>query len=266
MKASRKLIVYPTQRLVATAVAERLLLHMNDLLCAGKDRVNIAVTGGTDGNAILRALGTSELVRVVDWSKVHVWWGDERFVPRENEDRNALQARDAVFDALVQQGLMSEAQIHEMPADPRTPQEIEEANDGDNIRLLADAAAMYQEELESEIGPEAAMDVAMFGLGPDGHFASLFPDRREVLIDDPEVLVTGVADSPKMPPLRLSFTVPMIARSAQTWICATREQKAQAVAHTFEQVDDVSYPASFARSTEQTLWLADPAAASLVCH
>lgn len=264
MSAERELITYPTPRLMAVAVAERMLLELNDLLCAGAPRADIAVTGGTDGTAILKAIAASELVDVVDWSRVHVWWGDERFVARDNPERNALQARTALFDGLVQSGLMAESQIHEMPADPRTPQEIEAAGDDSNAIILADAATMYQEELESELGDQPTMDIAMFGLGPDGHFASLFPGRRELRIVDPDVLVAGVTDSPKQPPLRLTFTIPMIARSGQTWICASREKKANATSHTYINLDDADWPASFAQSVCHTLWITDRSAASLI--
>lgn len=245
MSAERELIIYPSPQLMATAIAERLLLNINDLVCTGSNRVDIAVTGGTDGTAILQAVADSDLLTVVDWSKVHVWWGDERFVPRDSAERNALQAREVLFDDLIHRDVMSESQIHEMPADPRTPQEIEAAGDETNTIMLADAATMYQEELQTQLGDNPAMDIAMFGLGPDGHFASLFPGRREALIADPDVLVTGVTHSPKQPPLRLTFTVPMIARSGQTWICASREKKADAVARTFRDLDNIDCPASF---------------------
>lgn len=73
----RTLIVYPNPSLLAQAVAARTLLTMNEVLgTPGRDRIDIAVTGGTDGTAILEAMASSALLGIVDWSRVHVWWGD----------------------------------------------------------------------------------------------------------------------------------------------------------------------------------------------
>ncbi|NEG69342.1 6-phosphogluconolactonase [Bifidobacterium choloepi] len=266
MTAHRRIIAYPTPELMADAVAERTLLTLSGLLAEpGRDRVDIAVTGGTDGTAILRAIAGSELLDIVDWSHVHVWWGDERFVAADSPERNAVGAREALLDGLVEAGRMTEAQIHEMPADRRPASAVAAASADENAEALAAAAADYQRELVAELGDRPSLDIAMFGLGPDGHFASLFPDLPQVTMDDPSVLVTGVADSPKLPPLRLTFTVPMIANSERTWICASREKKADAVAVTFLGHADPHAPASFAAARTDLLWLTDRAAASLVC-
>lgn len=121
---------------------------------------------------------------------------------------------------------MPEENIHEMPADTRDAAQIAAATDEENDAVLADAAAAYQKELIEQLGEEPTLDIALFGVGPDAHFASLFPGRPEVLIDDPHVLVAGVRDSPKPPPLRVTLTVPMIARSRHTWVFASGERKA----------------------------------------
>lgn len=73
---NREHISYSTPQLLADAVAARTLLLANDILCRpDRERVDIALTGGTDGTAILRALAGSPLLDVPDWSKVHLWWG-----------------------------------------------------------------------------------------------------------------------------------------------------------------------------------------------
>jgi hypothetical protein len=105
------------------------------------------------------------------------------------------------------------------------------------------------------------LDIAMFGMGPDAHFASLFPDHGEAEIDDPHVLVAGVRDSPKPPPLRLTLTVPMIARSKHTWVFTSEERKAGAVKAAFAQRNNPHAPSSYADG-EELLWLIDEGAAS----
>lgn len=77
--AERKTIVYPNPEVLAQAVAARTLLTTSTAGRAGRQRVDIAVTGGTDGIYVLKVMGESPLADAVDWRRVHVWWGDERF-------------------------------------------------------------------------------------------------------------------------------------------------------------------------------------------
>lgn len=258
----RKTVIYPDPETLAQAVAARTLLTLADLLAEpGRERADIALTGGTDGIHVLAVMGESPLAAAVDWSRVHFWWGDERFVAADDGDRNALQARHAWLDGLVASGRLPEGNIHEMPADTRSPREAAEASPQATDAVLARAAAAYQHELTEELGEDARMDIAMFGVGPDAHFASLFPGKAEVLIDDPHVLVAGVRDSPKPPPLRVTLTVPMIARSRHTWVFTSEERKAEAVAKAFAAPRNPQAPSSFADGGE-LLWLIDKGAAS----
>ena len=198
--SQRKTVTCPNPDVLAQAVAVRVLTTIRNLLAEpGRSRVDIALTGGTDGNRVLRAIGTDPLADDLDASRVHIWWGDERFVPEDSDDRNAKQAR-RFLNILVERGLMPEENIHEMPADTRDAAQIAAATDEENDAVLADAAAAYQKELIEQLGEEPTLDIALFGVGPDAHFASLFPGWPEVLIDDPHVLVAGVRDSPKPPP------------------------------------------------------------------
>ena len=259
--SQRKTVTCPNPDVLAQAVAVRVLTTIRNLLAEpGRSRVDIALTGGTDGNRVLRAIGTDPLADDLDASRVHIWWGDERFVPEDSDDRNAKQAR-RFLNILVERGLMPEENIHEMPADTRDAAQIAAATDEENDAVLADAAAAYQKELIEQLGEEPTLDIALFGVGPDAHFASLFPGRPEVLIDDPHVLVAGVRDSPKPPPLRVTLTVPMIARSRRTWVFASGERKPDAVAAAFAQPRNPQAPSSFADG-EELIWYIDQAAAS----
>ena len=140
-------------------------------------------------------------------------------------------------------------------------EEIAAASPEQTDAVLAEAAAEYQRELTAQLGENPALDIAMFGMGPDAHFASLFPDHGEAEIDDPHVLVAGVRDSPKPPPLRLTLTVPMIARSKHTWVFTSEERKAGAVKAAFAQRNNPHAPSSYADGKE-LLWLIDEGAAS----
>ena len=84
---------------------------------------------------------------------------------------------------------MPAGNVHAMPADTRSTTEIAAASPEQTDAVLAEAAAEYQRELIEQLGENPALDIAMFGMGPDAHFASLFPDHGEAEIDDPHVLV-----------------------------------------------------------------------------
>ena len=188
--AERTTVVYPNPQILAEAVAARTLLTITDLLSEpNRTRVDIAVTGGTDGNRVFDAMNASPLNDAVDWSRVHVWWGDERFVAADSDDRNAKQAREAWYGKLVADGRMPAGNIHAMPSDERNLESVAAASPEQTDAVLAEAAAQYQRELIEQLGENPALDIAMFGMGPDAHFASLFPDHGESEIDDPFPLV-----------------------------------------------------------------------------
>ncbi|RSX55836.1 6-phosphogluconolactonase [Bifidobacterium dolichotidis] len=272
---NRTVIKADTRDAVAECVADRFIETVRTLLMEpDRVRVDVALSGGTDGTAVLRAINDSPMRDTIDWTRVHIWWGDERFVNAESDERNARGARKALLNTLMRSGAIDGSQVHEMPADPRTPEEIEAADQAENDELLARVTRAFQATIIEELGlkptmsaiedPELAknhrtpaLDIAMFGIGPDGHFASLFPGFPQTLIDDANILCVGVSDSPKQPPLRTTLTVPMINHSARVWLIGSGEAKAQAVKETYSRRNDPDWPASFARGTQETIWFTD---------
>lgn len=244
--------------------ATRLLTRLIELEAEGRKRIDIAVTGGSDGIEMLRLVGLDPLVDSVDWSRVHMWWGDERFVPANDPDRNALQARHALLDMLVAKKGLPESNIHEIPADPRSATERNQASAEDDARAVNEGAVKFQQMLLQELGNmngEPRMDIAWWGVGPDAHFASLMPGLPQINIADPSQLTCGVTNSPNMPPLRISMTVPMIQRSLETWVIASGEKKRDALAKALGNFDDPAAPITFAAGRKQTLWMVDEASA-----
>mgnify|MGYP001222966177 FL=1 len=142
--AERTTVVYPNPQILAEAVAARTLLTITDYLSEpNRTRVDIAVTGGTDGNRVFDAMNASPLNDAVDWSCVHVWWGDERFVAADSDDRNAKQAREAWYGKLVDDGRMPAGNIHAMPSDERNLESVAAASPEQTDAVLAEAAAQY---------------------------------------------------------------------------------------------------------------------------
>ena len=210
---------------------------------AARGKAWIVLTGGGTGIALLKRLGSHP----VDWSRVHLFWGDDRFVPHDDPERNELQAREALLDHVD----IPAANIH-----PMAP------SDGDFGDDIGAAAAGYSDTLAalSESGePTPAFDVHLLGMGGEGHINSLFPDTDAVR--EAHRMVVGVTDSPKPPPRRITLTLPAVRRSREVWLVVSGAAKADAVAAGVEGVDPIELPAAGAVGTERTVWLLDTAAA-----
>jgi 6-phosphogluconolactonase len=243
----RDVVVHPDAHLLAEATAARLLTHLVDVQ-SHRSPVHVVLTGGTVGIKTLAAVAANPVRDAVDWSGVHLWWGDERFLPDGDPDRNETQARDALLDALGD--ALPAENVHAMPAlsaDTPTPEV---------------AADQYAATLAAATGGTAAspaFDVLMLGMGPDGHVASLFPDH-EALSATGRATV-GVHGSPKPPPLRVSLTYDAITGAREVWVVAAGAEKAQAVASALGGAAVTTTPAAGAVGIERTLWLVDVAAA-----
>lgn len=269
--ATRKLVVYPDMDLMIQAGAQRFALALLDLLAerlpdsTHRTRVDVALSGGSAAQPLGLVLD-DPLAEAIDWSRVHFWWSDERFVPAYDTDRNALEARRLLLDKLVADGKLPESNIHEMAADVRSTDEIADAmanaeSDDDAVRAAADAAndalldaaaRDYEVELIRELGPKPTIDLMILGMGPDGHYASLFPGHDEVKVTDR--LAVGVNHSPKMPLLRVSLTAQMIASSRRTWFFAAGASKADSLAHVFAKPNNPNYPSSYANGVDEFIW------------
>lgn len=237
-------VVHPGPDVLAAAVAGRLLAALADAQ-ARRGVAHVSLTGGTVGIKTLAAVAASPARDAVDWTRVHFWWSDERFLPTGDPERNATQAQDALLAHLD----LDPATVHVPPAT--------DGPDGDDPDL---AAARYAAALAAaSAGADSpAFDVLLLGMGPDGHVASLFPHHAGLARDDSSVI--GVRESPKPPPVRLSFTFGTIARARQVWVVAAGAEKAGPVARGVAGDDVSATPAAGVHGTEATLWLVDAAA------
>jgi 6-phosphogluconolactonase len=239
----RAIEVSPTAPELARTVAERLVGHLVRLQAHGKTP-SVVLTGGTIADAVHRAvLGVPERDQV-EWSRVELWFGDERFVPADSSDRNALHARESFLAALP----VDPARIHEMPAS--------DGAYGEDVDAAADA---YAEELQRVLGPSPRFDVLMLGVGPDGHCASLFPGHEGVGATG---LVVAVRNSPKPPPTRISMTMGLLGQADEVWFVAAGKSKAEAVRDAIADSDVAAVPAAGPEGLRRTLWFLDEEAAS----
>ena len=249
MTAAPEVLVHADGSLLAKAAAARLVTRLVDAVSAA-GLAHVVLTGGGIGTAVLAELAATPARDAVDWRAVDFWWGDERFVPAGDPDRNETGARSALLDRID----VDPARVHPVPG-PDGP-------DGDDPDA---AAARYAAELAAATRPQGglvpAFDVLMLGVGPEGHVASLFPGQPAVHDNRP---VVAVRDSPKPPPTRISLTFPSIQAAREVWILASGAEKAEAVALALSDAIPEELPAAGARGQQRTLFLLDSAAAAKI--
>lgn len=253
MSVSPLAIVHRDTAVLAQAAAARLVTRLVDAQAA-RGSASMVLTGGTVGISVLTALAQSTARDAVDWRRVEIWWGDERFLPAGHPERNETQAVAALLDQLP----LDPRRVHPMPAS--------DGVDGSDVEA---AANRYADELAQVAEATGAgrsgvpqFDVLMLGVGPDAHIASLFPEHAG--IHEQERTVVGVHGAPKPPPTRITLTLPTICSADEVWLVVAGADKAQAVGLALSGAGPVQAPAGAVSGRRVTLWLLDRAAAAHV--
>jgi 6-phosphogluconolactonase len=240
-------VVRPDADSLARVTAEALVARLAAAQ-AVHGTASVVLTGGGIGIAVLEhvaGLAAEPVHEVVDWTAVEVWWGDERFVPADSDERNEKAARRALLDPV---GVPAE-RVHAMPASDAGFAEPE------------DAAAWYAGQLAAAAGDGQAFprfDVLLLGMGPEGHVASIFPDSPAATDERP---VVAVRECPKPPPTRVSLGFAAINSAEEVWLVVSGEGKAAAVVRAVSGAAPTDVPAAGVHGTRATRWLLDAAAA-----
>ncbi|MGX7679807.1 6-phosphogluconolactonase [Jatrophihabitans sp. DSM 45814] len=249
MAAKPELVVEQSADELASDVARRTLATLGQAQRA-HGRAALVLTAGSIMESVWRQLASSSESATVDWSKVDVFWGDERYVPADSPDRNDLPAAKILFEHAP----FSMARLFSMPA-----------SDGTFGPDLDAAAAFYAAELAEARRPDdqddvPSFDVVLLGVGPDGHCASLFPEHPGVYDESSSVI--AVRNSPKPPPNRISLSFKGLNAAREIWVVASGTGKADAVASALGGAGRSKVPSAGALGTDRTLWLVDLEAAS----
>jgi 6-phosphogluconolactonase len=247
MTAERRVLVHPDKASLAATIAARFLTKVVDIIDA-QGEATVVLTGGTMGYATLQAVNGSEARDSVDWSRVNFWWGDERWLPAGDPERNETQSRDALLDHIA----LDPARVHAFAA-------------SDAGVELDDAAVAYAAELAAHAQDGAEIprfDITFLGVGPDGHIASLFPERGGIREETKTVI--PVRNSPKPPPERLSLTLPVINSSERIWLVLAGADKASALSLTLADASVFEVPAAGVHGRRRTLFFVDQDAAAEV--
>jgi|HubBroStandDraft_2_1064218.scaffolds.fasta_scaffold02214_6 6-phosphogluconolactonase len=209
-----------------------------------RGRGAIALSGGHTPEKMYSLWAATEKYRSeTDWNRVHLFWGDERYVPQDDPLSNYRMTRLSLLEHVP----IPAANVHAVPTNLATPE------------LAAEA---YDQELRKFFGSSApAFDVTLLGLGPEGHTASLFPDSPALEEKTRWVVPVHVAATP---PNRLTFTLPVLNSSRNTYFLVAGEGKRPILAALRAEPDSrpSAYPAGRIRPTDgRVLWFLDQAAA-----
>lgn len=207
----------------------------------------VVLTGGGAGIGLLEQLraldwaaqtqGEDFPITRVDWSRVHIFFGDERVVPVDHPDSNEGQARAALLDHVA----VNPEWIHSYQLGTLSP---------------AESAEMYAAELD-RWAPKG-FDLHLLGMGGEGHINSLFPHTEA--LQEPTKLVVPVYDSPKPPAERVTLTIPAIGSAQHVWLLVSGEEKREAAGHVIARSDYLDWPAAGVSGAQDTrLYLADDA-------
>lgn len=240
MSAAREVIAAPDPDTLATATAARLVTALVDAQ-AVRSTASLVLTGGGIGLATLDALAAAPARAAVDWRAVDLWWGDERYVDSDDEQRNDVQGLAALAAGIT----LDPVRVHRVGA-------ADTSNDAE-----AAAAAYAAELLAAGGGAAPAFDVLLLGMGPEGHTASIFPSSPATA---DERIAFAVHDCPKPPPTRVSLSLGAIQRARQVWLVVSGAGKAAAVVSVLAGSNPTQVPAVGAVGTERSLLLADAAA------
>jgi 6-phosphogluconolactonase len=204
-----------------------------------RGRFSLALPGGSVATTCFPRLAACS----VDWSRIEFFWGDERGVPPTDPDSNYGLARNHWLDRV--------------PADPARVHRIR----GEREDLTA-AAVEYEVDLLRSLGDPPRLDLAILGVGPDGHVCSLFPGQS--LLHERSRWVAAVHDSPKPPPRRITLTLPALLQARDLVVVAQGGSKAEVLKAALTDPASELPVALLARRAERGLVLLDPDAASLL--
>lgn len=202
-----------------------------------QDFCTIALAGGSTPKPIYEMMAEESL----PWPKIHLFWGDERYVPPNHPDSNQKMAREAWLNHVN----IPSTNIHPMPTSSENPQ------------IDADK---HEEELYSffklNSGEFPHFDLILLGMGDDGHTASLFPHTEALGIKNRLIAVGNKNNEP-----RLTFTVPLINAAHCVMFIVAGSNKQPALAEIFAQEsDNLHYPSRLIQPQGELWWLLDESA------
>ncbi|MCU0569272.1 MAG: 6-phosphogluconolactonase [Oculatellaceae cyanobacterium Prado106] len=206
-----------------------------------KGQCTIALSGGSTPKPLYEALASQDL----PWNQIHIFWGDERYVPASHPDSNEGMARQAWLNQVP----IPAANIHAMIT-----------NEADPAIAAQKTEQHLQEFFKVSPGVFPALDIILLGMGADGHTASLFPHTEALQVCDRLITVGNKDGQP-----RLTFTISLINQAHCVLFVVAGADKQPALAQVFaDQGDALTYPSRFIKPQGELIWLLDFAAGEIL--
>lgn len=230
----------------SNTVVQEIIADLMTLISARNwlgSETHIALTGGRVGGAI--ASGLLAIDEIVNNQLLHIWWSDERYVPVGHPDRN-----DLVLPKLAES---ARVKIHAVPG-PDTTESVEQAAQDYAKTLHLCTTTRF-------CADNTLMDVTILSIGPDGHVASLFPHSTQLSANSGTL---AIKDSPKPPPVRVTWTYPTINASQEVWLVSCGAEKAPIVDALITGTTVTEIPASGAHGKQKTRLIIDDESGELL--
>ncbi|HEY7023981.1 MAG TPA: 6-phosphogluconolactonase [Candidatus Limnocylindrales bacterium] len=270
-----QLVVVEDEAAVAAEAATRVVAALGDAV-AQRGAAHIALTGGSAAVPLYKELRKPFNRTAVDWTKVHLWWGDDRFVPIDHPASNAGVAYELLLDLSEKAGLSGEGgqyddvAVGEIPgididAENVHPINVDETlSDDEPVEL---AAELYLRELNRYVplakGGIPVFDVILLGIGPDGHTLSLFPGSPGLAPDAPIVLGVPAPEHVEPHIARVTLAARVLPAARAVIVMSAGEEKASVLAQVLgDDLDVARWPAQSAL-LPNAVWVLDRAAASM---
>jgi 6-phosphogluconolactonase len=235
----RELFIAGSADDLAREAAARLVQTAGHAIAA-RGRFAVALSGGSTPRRLYQLLTQPPYRQSIDWTRVHLFFADERFVPHDDEGSTVRLVRETLLAGVD----VPDDNFHAMPTEGDTPE---------------GCASRYETTLRNFFGGNTPdFDLILLGMGPDGHTASLFPGHPE-----PAGLVASIHDSPKPPPVRLTLTYDAIHAADAVWFLVTGADKATPLERVFssDPGDPLALPAARIQARDgRSHWLVDEAA------
>jgi 6-phosphogluconolactonase len=248
---------------LSKTVADWMIEHINKTL-QQQDRFILVLSGGSTPKKLHELLASSDYKNKIDWSKLHIFWGDERFVPFNDDRSNAKMC----FDTLLNYVPIPKEQIHRMQTENITPEDSAKAYQEVLKKYFPQAIELQDKsknsKLKTQNSEHKTFDLVLLGMGDDGHTLSLFPGKTEVIHEIKKLCTSLWLESQNM--YRVTLTNPIVNHAAAVAFLVTGNSKAKALHEVLKgNYNPDIYPSQIIKPANGELhWFVDEAAASLL--
>ena len=245
-----QLHISPNTDQLSVSVADWMVQYINETL-QKQDRFTLVLSGGSSPKKLNALLASDAYKNKIDWSKVHIFFGDERFVPLNDERSNAKLA----YDTLLNHVPVAAENIHIMQTENISPEDAAKAYEGILKKYFPEALTSHNSQLTT-------FDLIFLGMGDDGHTLSLFPGKTAVIHETEKLCTSLWLESQHMH--RITLTHPIVNNAAQIAFLATGSGKATVLKEVLKgDYNPDLYPSQIIKPTTGELhWFVDEAAAA----